>query len=72
MKNVLTTAPVLRMPDFSKEFVIETNTSSIGIGAVLMQEVHPIAFISKALSPRRHALSVYEKELLAIMFAVWH
>lgn len=39
-----------------------------------MQDHHPIAFISKALSPRQQALSVYEQELLAILFDVkqWH
>lgn len=39
-----------------------------------MQDKHPIAFISKALSPRQQVLSVYEKELLAILLAVkhWH
>ncbi|XP_042013895.1 uncharacterized protein LOC121762165 [Salvia splendens] len=41
-----------------------------GIGAVLMQDGHPIAFISKALSPKNKNLSVYDKELLAIVFAV--
>ncbi|KAD2804089.1 hypothetical protein E3N88_37466 [Mikania micrantha] len=52
----------------------ETDASSKGIGVVLMQEGHPIAFIIKALSPRQQALSVYERELLAILFAVkyWH
>lgn len=35
-----------------------------------MHEGHPIAFISKSLGPRWKKLSVYEKELLAIVFAV--
>lgn len=35
-----------------------------------MQSGHPIAFISKGLAPRHMALSVYEKELLALVFAV--
>lgn len=44
------------------------------IGAVFMQDKHPLAFISKALSPRQQTLSVYEKELLAIILATkqWH
>lgn len=40
------------------------------MGAVSPQEGHPIAFISKAFGPRNSSLSVYEKELLAITFAV--
>lgn len=74
LKAALTSAPVLALPDFSREFVIETDASSKGMGAVLMQNGHPLAFISKALSIKQQALSVYEKELLAILMAVkhWH
>ncbi|XP_071918893.1 uncharacterized protein [Coffea arabica] len=59
-------APVLRLPDFRMTFTIEIDASSGGIGAVLMQEGHPIAFLSKALSPRNLGLSAYEKDLLAL------
>ncbi|KAJ0555261.1 putative nucleotidyltransferase, Ribonuclease H [Helianthus annuus] len=74
LKTAMTQAPVLMLPDWCKEFVVETDASSKGLGAVLMQDRHPIAFVSKALSPRQCALSVYEKELLAILLAVkhWH
>lgn len=40
------------------------------MGPVLRQESHLIAFISKAFGPRNQGLSVYDKELLAISFAV--
>jgi hypothetical protein len=42
------------------------------MGTVLHQKGHPIAFLSKALSPRNQGLSVYEKEYLAILMAVDH
>ena len=69
----MTAAPVLTLPDFSKDFV-ETNASGSGIGVVLMQHGHPIAFISKALSDKHQALSAYDKEMFAILFDVkkWH
>ncbi|KAL8087899.1 hypothetical protein AgCh_037877 [Apium graveolens] len=70
LKLALTTAPVLAIPDFNKEFMVETDASKTGIGAVLMQDSYPLAFISRALGTKWQKLSVYEKELLAIVFAV--
>ncbi|KAM0053973.1 putative nucleotidyltransferase, Ribonuclease H [Helianthus debilis subsp. tardiflorus] len=74
LKTAMIQAPVLALPDWSQEFIVETDASSKGLGAVLMQGKHPIAYVSKALSARQCALSVYEKELLAILLAVkhWH
>ena len=70
LKKALTSAPVLAMPNFSKPFVIETDASGIGVSVVLMQQGHPLAFLSKSLSPRLQVLSTYEKEYLAILMAV--
>jgi hypothetical protein len=58
------------MPDFTQPFYIETDASALGIGAVLMQSGHPLAFISKPLGPKTLGLSTYEKEYLAILMAV--
>ncbi|KAK4390228.1 Transposon Tf2-12 polyprotein [Sesamum angolense] len=70
LKEVMTTAPVLAMPDFSKSFIVETNASGKGIGVVLMQEDRPIAYLSKALAAKNLRLSTYEKEFLALLLAV--
>jgi hypothetical protein len=72
LKTALTSAPVLALPNFSQPFEIETDASDKGIGAVLHQTGHPIAFISKTLGPRHLGLSTYEKECLAILMAVDH
>lgn len=70
LKEALLQAPVLAIPDFNKQFVIITDASAKGIGAVLQQNGHPLAYISKALGPRNQGLSTYEKECLTILFAV--
>jgi hypothetical protein len=70
LKQKLVQAPVLAVPNFSKPFTIETNANDLGVGAVLMQDQHPIAYLSKSLCPRNQALSVYEKECLAIFLAI--
>ncbi|RDX89298.1 Retrovirus-related Pol polyprotein from transposon 17.6, partial [Mucuna pruriens] len=47
LKKELTSTPVLALHDMQKQFEVETDASNIGIGTVLMQEKHLIAFISK-------------------------
>lgn len=72
LKQALISAPVLAIPDFSKQFHIQTDASEAGVGAVLLQDGHPLSFISKALGPRTRGLSTYEKEYLAILVAIDH
>ncbi|GKB00087.1 putative mitochondrial protein [Tanacetum coccineum] len=61
---------VLALPNFDEEFVIETDASGIGLGAVLQQNKHLIAYLSKTLAPKHQSLSTYEKELLAVVLAL--
>jgi len=51
LNGVITSALVLALPDFNKLFIVETDASMTRVGALLMQEGHPIAFISKFLGP---------------------
>lgn len=70
LKEALIHAPVLVIPNFSKTFEIETDASGMGIGVVLQQDGHLIAYISKALGPKNLSFSTYEKECLAILIAI--
>lgn len=51
LKLDMTTTPVLALPNFNIPFTVETNASSSGMGVVLMQCGHPIAFFSKQFCP---------------------
>jgi hypothetical protein len=70
LQRALVQAPVLALPNFDKDFVLETDTCAIGVGAVLMQDGHPLAFLSRALGPKNQSLSIYDKECLAILLAI--
>jgi hypothetical protein len=70
LKDAVTSPPVLRLPDFSQTFTIECDACATGIGAVLMQEGRPIAFLSQALKGQALHLSTYEKELFSLVTAV--
>jgi hypothetical protein len=70
LKKAMTSTHVLQLPDFNKQFVVETDACDSSIGAVLMQEQHPLSFLSKPLSTTHQQLSIYEKEFLALIMAV--
>jgi hypothetical protein len=72
LKDMVTSAPILAMSDFSKPFVVEYNASSHGFGAVLVQDGHPIAFFSRTIAPRHRALAAYERELIDLVQAICH
>ncbi|XP_075103740.1 uncharacterized protein LOC142178308 [Nicotiana tabacum] len=59
LKLAITSAPILALSDFSKEFTMETDVSGRGIGAVLAQDNRPIAFLARDYQTRtRHYLSI--------------
>jgi hypothetical protein len=70
LKHALVSAPVLAQPDFQRPFIIETDACNEGVGAVLMQGGHPLAFLSKALGVKSKCLSTYGKEYMVTLLAV--
>ena len=57
LKQLVAELPILTVPDFFKTFTIETDASNKGLGAVLMQEGRPVAFLSQTLSDRAQTKS---------------
>ena len=77
MKSLLSTAPLLVFPDFSKEFVLETDASGLGLGAILSQQqdnkvVAPISYASRTLQKHEQNYGVTELEALGVVWAVKH
>lgn len=66
----MTQTPVLALPDFTLPFSVETDACDSGVGAVLTQKGHPIAYMSKALGVFNRKLAIYEKEFLAVSMAI--
>ena len=66
----MTSAPVPRLPDFDKLFDVATDTSGLGIGVVLSQELHPVAFFNEKLSEPKSRYSNYDRELYVVVQAL--
>uniref|UniRef100_A0A0A9Y5C8 RNA-directed DNA polymerase n=1 Tax=Lygus hesperus TaxID=30085 RepID=A0A0A9Y5C8_LYGHE len=69
LKELLTSAPMLRYFDPSVNVVIQADASQFGLGACLLQEGQPICFASRVMNQFEKNYSQIEKELLAICFA---
>ena len=74
LKQSLTSDPILRLPDPSSSFVLRTDASSHGLGAVLLQYhddyPHPVSYASRKLQDRERRYSTIERECLAIVFGI--
>lgn len=71
-KELLTNAPILAYPDFTKTFCVTTDASNIALGGVLSQGNKPISFFSRTLNSAERNYSTIEKELLAIVETTKH
>jgi hypothetical protein len=67
LKDKLTHASLLQLPDFNKTFELECDASGIGLGGVLLQEGKPVAYFSEKLSGPILNYSTYDKELYALV-----
>ncbi|GBG64090.1 hypothetical protein CBR_g40539 [Chara braunii] len=76
LKHALTHYQVLKLPDPDKSFIVTTNASQYGIGAVLAQQegpkLRPVEYMSKKMLSQKLAKSTYEKELYAVYKALTH
>jgi hypothetical protein len=70
MKEVMSTYPVLALPDFNIPFTLECDALGEGIGAVVMQNRHPLAYESRKHRGLELLYNIYENEILAIMHAL--
>ncbi|KAK9146004.1 hypothetical protein Sjap_005907 [Stephania japonica] len=70
LKERLTTAPILVLPESSKELSVYTDASGIGLGGVLMQDKKVIAYASRQLKIHEKNYPVHDLELAAVVFAL--
>lgn len=74
IKSIIGNPPVLKIPNYSKEFILHTDASNNAIGACLLQredgELKPIAFYSKKRNQSEKVMSIYHKECLAVTASI--
>ena len=74
LKDRLIKSPVLRVPNCKEQFILRTDASDIGLGAVLGQDINgckqPVAYASRKLLDREKNYTVMEKECLAVVWAI--
>ena len=74
VKEVFSNKPILILPDFNETFIVRTDASDVGVGAMLLQDrdgiLMPCAFASRKLLERETRYPIIERECLAIVFAL--
>ena len=74
LRSALASEPILKLPDETKEFIVQTDASDVAIGAALLQEhdgvIFPVCYISRRLQKREEHYSTMEKECLAIVWSI--
>jgi hypothetical protein len=70
LKNRLTTAPILMMPDMEKSFSIYCDAFGQGLGCVLMQDGHVVAYASQQLRKHEAHYLTHDLELAAVVYAL--
>ena len=74
LKTLFTSYPVLRNADQNKRFILTCDASAYAVGATLQQDFkdgrHPVAYFSKSLLPAERNYDIFDRELLAIIYAI--
>ena len=77
LKHALISAPVLRSPDFTRQFTVYTDASEYGIGGILAQHdddnnEYVVCYASRTMTKAERNYTVTEKEALAVVYALRH
>lgn len=74
LKSSLINSPILKLPNLKESFILQTNASDRGLGAVLLQcegdQKLPVAYASRKLEDSESVYATVEKECLAIVWAI--
>jgi len=74
VEKILSSEPILKLPDLNREIVLSTDASNKSLGACMMQKYdgvkHPVMYASKKMLPREQNYSVGGREALAIVWVV--
>ena len=75
LKFIITSSPILVFPEPHRPYLVEADSSGYATGAVLSQmhdnnKWHPVAYLSKGLSPAERNYDIYDKEMLAVICAL--